>query len=190
MDNIQKKIGRVRPPRVQITYDLETNGAKILKKLPYIMAILSDVSGDSEKKILYKDRKFINLNLSNISHVMEYLDVRAKILVSTYKAESESSKKEINLQLFGVSDFHPDNIIGNVDFLCNLRDNLSLLKDLKRKLTTNENSMNKFLEVLKDPAAVMQLIGSNNNSEKVSSQSADSSATNGDESKNDAKQKK
>jgi type VI secretion system protein ImpB len=45
-ESLQKKIGRVRPPRVQITYDVETNGAIEKKELPFVAGVLADLSGD------------------------------------------------------------------------------------------------------------------------------------------------
>ena len=157
MDNIQKKISRIRPPRVQITYDLETNGAKILKKLPYIICILADLSGDSEKISPYKARRFINLNGANLHNVMEYLDVRLKILLPIYKSDNPNSKKLVNIALFGVDSFHPDQIVNNIDFLNEGKNTMSLLKDLKRKLITNDNSMNSILNLLQDNNALSQL---------------------------------
>jgi type VI secretion system ImpB/VipA family protein len=157
MDNIQKKISRVRSPRVQITYDLETNGAKILKKLPYILCILADIAGDSEKVLSYKTQRFMNLNASNIQNIMEYLDVRVKILSPIFKSNNPNSQKLINISLFGIDAFHPDQLINNTDFLKVRHNTLTLLKDLKRKLTVNDISMDSILKILGDPKAMGEI---------------------------------
>ena len=58
-ESIQHKLSRVRPPRVQITYDVETGGAIIMKELPFVAGILADLSGKPEEALpKVKDRKF------------------------------------------------------------------------------------------------------------------------------------
>ena len=44
-ESIQDKLGRVRPPRVQIRYDVEIDGAIELKELPFVVGVLGDYSG-------------------------------------------------------------------------------------------------------------------------------------------------
>lgn len=41
----QHKLNRVRPPRVDITYDCEIGGAIELVELPFVVAVLGDLSG-------------------------------------------------------------------------------------------------------------------------------------------------
>lgn len=50
-ESIQKRLGRVRPPRVQITYDVEVGDAIVKKELPFVMGIMADlrVTGPSGK---------------------------------------------------------------------------------------------------------------------------------------------
>ena len=45
-ESIQKRLGRVRPPRVQITYDVEVGDAIVKKELPFVMGIMADLAGD------------------------------------------------------------------------------------------------------------------------------------------------
>jgi len=61
-ESLQKKIGRVRPPRVQITYDVETGGAIEKKELPFVVGVLADLSGQPDKPLpAIKDRKFVEI---------------------------------------------------------------------------------------------------------------------------------
>ena len=69
----QHKLDRVRPPRVQITYDVDENGAKKDKHLPFVVGIMADLSGDNEKNLpALRDpnRKFVNIDRDNIDDVM------------------------------------------------------------------------------------------------------------------------
>ena len=40
------KLSRVRKPRVHIVYEVETEGATVLKELPFVVGVLGDFSGD------------------------------------------------------------------------------------------------------------------------------------------------
>ena len=44
--SIHDKLNRVRKPRVHITYEVETEGAEVLRELPFVVGIMGDFSGD------------------------------------------------------------------------------------------------------------------------------------------------
>src|SRR5210317_1934805 len=71
-NSIQHKLSRVRPPRVQITYDVETGGAIEKKELPFIVGIFSDLAGDSphEAKPI-NERKMVEIDRDNFDKIME-----------------------------------------------------------------------------------------------------------------------
>ena len=52
-ESTQKKLSRVRPPRVQITYDVEVGGALEVKELPFVMGVMGDYSGHSREPVSY-----------------------------------------------------------------------------------------------------------------------------------------
>ena len=62
-ESTQHKLDRVRRPRVQITYDVETGGAMKKTELPFVSGVLADLSGQpkqplppfKERKAVYKD---------------------------------------------------------------------------------------------------------------------------------------
>src|SRR6185295_6902553 len=67
----QKKLGRVRPPRVNITYDVEVGDAIEVKELPFVMGVLGDFTGqpvDALPKL--KDRKFVDVTPDNFDSVL------------------------------------------------------------------------------------------------------------------------
>jgi len=60
-DSTQQKLNRIRPPRVQITYDVETGGTDVKKQLPFVVGIMSDLSGKPENPLPpLKERKFVD----------------------------------------------------------------------------------------------------------------------------------
>ena len=60
--SIHEKLGRVRRPRVHITYDVETEGAEVVKELPFVVGVIGDFSGDPAKPLRpFGERKFIQI---------------------------------------------------------------------------------------------------------------------------------
>ena len=70
--SVQKKLERVRPPRVHVTYDVETGGAIEIKELPFVMGVLGDFSGQPVEPLpRLKDRRFVEINPDNFDGVLE-----------------------------------------------------------------------------------------------------------------------
>ena len=74
-ESAQDKAGRIRPPRVQITYEVETGGAIEMKELPFVMGIMADLSGNPEQALPnLKDpkRKFVEIDRDNFDRSEEH----------------------------------------------------------------------------------------------------------------------
>ena len=70
--SIHAKLGRVRKPRVHITYDVETEGAVIQKELPFVVGVIGDFSGKPTTPLPpLKDRKFVQIDRDNFNEVLE-----------------------------------------------------------------------------------------------------------------------
>ncbi|OIO59467.1 MAG: type VI secretion system contractile sheath large subunit [Alphaproteobacteria bacterium CG_4_10_14_0_2_um_filter_63_37] len=80
LGSVQDKLTRVRPPRVKITYDVETGGALQKKELPFIIGIFADLSGDSASELLpVKDRKMVEIDRDNFNAVLKSCKPRIKL---------------------------------------------------------------------------------------------------------------
>ncbi|MFX9688445.1 type VI secretion system contractile sheath small subunit, partial [Acinetobacter baumannii] len=65
------KLNRVRPPRVQITYDVETGGAIEKKELPFVVGVMADLAGKNAGAMApLKNRKFVEIDRDNFNNVM------------------------------------------------------------------------------------------------------------------------
>ncbi|MCU7226138.1 type VI secretion system contractile sheath small subunit, partial [Acinetobacter bohemicus] len=107
-ESIQKKLQRIRPPRVQLTYDVEIGDGKEIKELPFVVGVLGDFSASSElEKTKLKDKKFINVDLENINEVMESLAPRANFQVENTLTEAGGTMA-IDLVFNGMNDFRPE----------------------------------------------------------------------------------
>ena len=74
----QQKLTRVRKPRVHITYEVETEGAVVMKELPFVVGVMGDFSGDPTEKLKpLKDRKFIQIDRDNFNEVMQAMNPTA-----------------------------------------------------------------------------------------------------------------
>ena len=59
-ESVFEKKKRVRPPRVNITYEVEIGGAQVMKELPFVVGVISDLSGQPVESLgRLKDRKFV-----------------------------------------------------------------------------------------------------------------------------------
>ena len=82
-DSLQKWVGRNRPPRVQITYDVEIGDAIEKKELPFVVGLMSDLSGDPAEPLpKLRDRRFVEIDRDNFNEVMEKITPRLDLKVS------------------------------------------------------------------------------------------------------------
>lgn len=145
-ESTQHKLSRVRAPRVQITYDVETGGETETKELPLVVGIMSDLSGKSEKgKLKLKERKFVEIDRDNVNDIMASLEPRIEISVDN-KLTDDDTKINLDLKFNKMEDFNPVNVVKNVPALKDLFDARNHLLDLCGKLDGND----KLEEMLED----------------------------------------
>jgi len=129
----------VRPPRVQITYDVETNGSEVRKELPFVLGVLADLSGhpDPEKpQEAFADREFVNINRDNFSKVMGAMGPRLALRVPN-KLQNDDSKIGVELKFSSIDDFEPEQVVNQVEPLRKLLEARQKLADLKTKVVSN-----------------------------------------------------
>lgn len=150
-ESIQKKLLRVKPPRIKITYDLEMNGSLVAKELPVVLGMIGDYSGmrDTSKDFnLYKDRKFIYVDPENFDEVLKSMTPR--IIVSTPSMDGKDTKS-IELIFESLNDFEPLNLIKKIDFLYELYEEKRKLNDLRMKKDLNHKIGDFLNEIITNP---------------------------------------
>jgi type VI secretion system protein ImpB len=135
-ESIQHKLDRVRPPRVQITYDLELGGAVERKSLPLVVGIMADLSGrrdqESQRPLAaLKKRKFVEVDRDNIN------DIMAKTAPEVTVVPGEG-KPAVTLKFSSMEDFEPLRIVAQVADLQQLFEERQQLVDLLIKLDGND----------------------------------------------------
>lgn len=148
---------RIRPPRVQLTYDVEVGDSKEIKELPFVVGILGDFSAASQlEKAKLKDKKFINVDLENIDEVIESLAPRANFQVRNTLTE-ESGNMSIDLTFKSMADFRPENVAQQVEPLKKMVIARERLTDLRNKISNNERLEDLLDEVLQNTDQVRKL---------------------------------
>ena len=156
-ESVQKKLQRIRPPRVQLTYDVEVGDGKEVKELPFVIGVLGDFSAASElEKTKLKDKKFINVDLDNIDEVMQSLAPRANFQVENTLTE-EDGRMAVDLTFNSMQDFRPENVVQQVDPLRKLVEARERLTDLRNKISNNERLEDLLDEVLQNTDQVRRL---------------------------------
>jgi type VI secretion system protein ImpB len=137
-ESTQKKLLRVRPPRVKITYDVETGGAIEKKELPLIVGIMADLAGKSEKVVPVKNRKFVEIDRDNFNGVMASLEPRLAFPVDD-KLNGNGDKINVELRFKELDDFKPGKLVQQIKPLAQLFEARQKLNDLLAKLDGNDD---------------------------------------------------
>jgi type VI secretion system protein ImpB len=137
-ESIQQKLKRVRPPRVQITYDVEIGGAIEMKELPFVLGVLGDFSGQPAQQLpRVKDRKLIEIDRDNFDQVLAGMAPRLAMKVDN-KLTNDGSKINAELRFNSLQDFEPDNVVQQVEPLRKLVEARQKLRDLLSKTDGND----------------------------------------------------
>jgi type VI secretion system protein ImpB len=139
-DSTQKKLERVRPPRIQISYEVETGGAMEMKDLPFLMGVLGDFTGQpTEPLAKLKDRKFVEVTPDNFDDVLASMKPHLAFTVENKLSdEPDAPKLGVDLNFRSLDDFSPDAVARQVKPLKELLDLRTQLSDLRGSLQTNE----------------------------------------------------
>ncbi|HHC24003.1 MAG TPA: type VI secretion system contractile sheath small subunit [Desulfobacterales bacterium] len=147
----QKKLSRVRPPRVQITYDVQVGDAIETKELPFVAGIMADLSGKPEEPLpKLKDRKFVDIDRDNFNDVMGAIGPRLVVQVDNKLKKDDKSNLNIELKFKNMDDFNPLNVVKQVKPLQKLYEARERLSDLLTKLDGNDELDDLLQDVVKN----------------------------------------
>lgn len=136
----QHKLDRVRPPRVQITYDVEIGGAIELKELPFVVGVLGEFTGNPEQPLpKLKERKFVEVNPDNFDSVLEGMRPHLSFAVENKLSDDPGAPNlKVDLHFKKLDDFEPGNVANQVKPLKELLDLRTRLADLRGTLQGND----------------------------------------------------
>ena len=155
--SIHDKLKRVRPPRVHITYEVETEGAVAEKELPFVVGVLGDFSGNPTEPLKpLRDRKFIQIDRDNINDVMARMTPGLNLRVEN-TLKGDGSEMAVGLKFRSMEDFEPANVVKQVSPLKKLLDTRDRLRDLLTKVDRSEDLENVLSQVLANTEELKKL---------------------------------
>jgi type VI secretion system protein ImpB len=152
----QKFIARNRAPRVQIEYDVELYGSKKKVQLPFVMGVLSDLSGKpAEPLAAVADRKFTDVDVDNFDSFLKSQKPRVAFQVPNTLTGEGNINLDITFE--SMDDFSPAAIARKVDALNKLLEARSQLTNLMTYMDGKTGAENLIQKVLQDPELLKSL---------------------------------
>lgn len=152
----QRFIRENRAPRVHIEYEVETYGAKQKVELPFVMGVMSDLSGKSqvEKKEAAK-RDFVEFDMDNFEQRMEAIAPRAAFNVQN--SLTGEGKLAVDLTFKNMEEFSPGEVAKRVPAMAKLLEARQQLNDLLLYMDGKDGAQELLDKVLKDPSLMQAL---------------------------------
>ncbi|HET7605910.1 MAG TPA: type VI secretion system contractile sheath small subunit [Sphingomicrobium sp.] len=152
----QRFIRENRAPRVHIEYEVETYGSRQKVELPFVMGVMSDLSGQSEveKKPLDK-REFVEFDMDNFDQRMEAVAPRAAFNVDN--TLSGDGKLSVDLTFKSIDDFSPGKVAKSIPALAKLLEARQQLNDLMLYMDGKDGAQELLDRLLKDPALLQAI---------------------------------
>lgn len=156
----QHKLDRVRPPRVQITYDVETNGAMEKKELPFLVGVMAELSGHRPQAEIgpIKSRDFKEIDRDNIDAVMKDAAPVLNFTVKNKLSDNEDgSDIRVSLKFDGMGSFSPYQVADQIAPLKELLEMRKRLDEVLSKISTNDQLADVLQDVINNTEKVQKL---------------------------------
>ncbi|WP_186237108.1 type VI secretion system contractile sheath small subunit [Burkholderia gladioli] len=152
----QKFIARNRAPRVQIEYDVELYGAQKKVQIPFVMGVMSDLSGANAGELPpIEERKALEIDVDNFDSRMQSMKPRVNFTVpNTLTGEGNL---EVDISFESMDDFSPAAVARKVDSLARLLEARTQLANLGTYLDGKVGAEKLIAQALKDPALLQSL---------------------------------
>lgn len=158
-ESVHDKLSRVRKPRVHITYKVETEGAEVVKDLPFVVGVVGDFSGNPTGKLdPVKKRKFIQIDRDTFNDVMARMKPGLNLRVENTLA-GDGSEMAVNLAFNKMDDFSPANVANQIEPLRKLLETREKLQELLTKVDRSEDLEGIMEQVLKNTDDLKKLSG-------------------------------
>lgn len=156
-DSVQKRLQKVRPPRVQMTYEVEVGDMMENKELPFVVGVIGDFGANPEQpKKRLKERKFVGIDSANFDEVLGSIEPVARFHVPNLLG-NEGGELALELHFKSISDFRPEAVVQQVEPLRRLLEARTKLADLRNKLAGNDKLEDILTEVLNNTDSLSAL---------------------------------
>lgn len=176
-ESSQKFIQRNRAPRVQIEYDVEVYGSEKKVQLPFVMGVLSDLSGKpSEPLPPVADRKLLEIDVDNFNERLKSMKPRAAFQVANTLTGEGNLNVDITFE--SMDDFSPAAVAKKVAGLDKIVEARTQLSNLITYMDGKTGAEELIAKLINDPALLATLAAKSKPAE--SSDNTDSTAGNGE----------
>jgi type VI secretion system protein ImpB len=157
MESVHKKLERVRKPRVHIKYEVETEGAMVVKELPFVVGVLGDFSGDPTLPLKpFGERKFVQIDRDNFDEVMRRMSPGLNFAVEN-TLKNDGTEIAVSLRFDSLEDFEPGSVVNQVPALKTLLDARNQLRDLMSKADRSEELEHLLEGILQNREGLQEL---------------------------------
>ncbi|MBM3794513.1 MAG: type VI secretion system contractile sheath small subunit [Acidobacteria bacterium] len=158
-ESTQTKLSRVRPPRVQISYEVNTGDAIEIKEIPFVMGVLGDFTGQPTEPLEeLKKRKFVDVSPDNFDDVLAKMKPHLAFSVDNKLSDApDAGKLKVDLNFRALEDFDPENVARQVPALREMLDMRRKLSDLRGSLQTNDALEKELQDVVNNTEKMKQL---------------------------------
>lgn len=138
MSSSQRRVGKVRPPRVQITYDVEDGESIESRELPMVVGVVSDLSGDSQDPTDYRDREFDEVESDGVDRLLSRIGPTVSVTVPDEVSGEEDAELRADLKFDSIDDFSPIGVAAQLPQTAKLLEARKRLSDLYGKVEAND----------------------------------------------------
>ncbi|MFA6231099.1 MAG: type VI secretion system contractile sheath small subunit [Rhodanobacter sp.] len=153
----QKFIARNRAPRVQIEYDVEVYGAQKKVQVPFVMGVMSDLSGANNAGLPgVEDRKAMEIDVDNFDQRLQSMKPRVAFAVpNTLTGEGNLS---IDVTFESMDDFSPAAVARKVGAVAKLLEARTQLANLGTYMDGKAGAEKLIAQAINDPALLQSLV--------------------------------
>ncbi len=154
--SIHDELSMVRKPRVHITYAVETEGAEVVKELPFVVGVLGDFSGNPTEPLKpLSERKFIQIDRDNFNDVLRRMTPGLNLRVAN-TLKDDGSELPVQLKFNSLDDFTPGQVVKQVEPLRKLLEARNKLRDLLTRVDRSEKLEGLLEEALQNTEKLKQ----------------------------------
>lgn len=152
----QKFIARNRAPRVQIEYDVELYGAQKKVQLPFVMGVMSDLSGNPAEPLdSVEDRKPLEVDVDNFDERLKAM--KPRVAFSVPNTLTGEGNMNVDITFESMDDFTPGAVARKVDALSKLMDTRTQLSNLVTYMDGKAGAEDLIAKALSDPELLKAL---------------------------------
>lgn len=156
-ESLQKKLSRVRPPRVHITYDVEVGDAIEKREIPFVVGVLADLAGQPEKPLPpIAQRKFVEIDRDNFNQVMTKIEPRLAFKVDN-RITNDDTRLGVELRFRSLDDFEPAAVAKQITPLRKLLEARNALHNLRSSMIGNDKLESMLQEIVSNTEALQRI---------------------------------